>query len=94
VLREKKTLISTTFITNLSIGFERVRVIVRLREKNEVLVLSLGFILRFTKGITDELLNIIILNYFFGDSLSNFTLKFSFHTKNFKNPSIFFNIHR
>ena len=72
----------------------RVRVIVRLREKNEVLVLSLGFILRFIKGITNELLNIIILNYFFGDSLSNFTLKFSFHTKNFKNPSRFFNIHR
>jgi hypothetical protein len=39
-----------------------VRVILRLREKNEVLICSLGFILCFTEGITDRLLNIIILN--------------------------------
>jgi len=91
VLREKN-LISTTFITKLRRGFERVRAIMRLREKNEVLVPLLGFILRFTKGITDELLNIIILNYSIGDSLGNFTLKFSFCTKNFKKPSRFFEV--
>jgi hypothetical protein len=55
-----------------------------MREKHEVLVSSLGFILCFAKGIIDEILNIIILNYSVSDSPCNFTLNFSFRTKIFK----------
>ena len=68
------------------------RVIVIMREKHEVLVSSLGFILHFTEGIIDKILNIIILNYFVSHSLCNSTLNFSFRTKILKKPSRFFKV--
>jgi len=51
------------------------------------------FILDFMDEITNRLLNIIIFKLFIGDSLHNVPLKFSFRTKNFKNPSRCFSVH-
>jgi len=53
-----------------------------------------AFILGFTNGIPDEKLNIIIFKYFICDSVCIVKLKFSIRTKNYKNPSIFFNFVR
>ena len=61
MLRERKLNLKV-ILRGLRRGFEKVRVILTLRVKNEVSMRSLGFVLHFTNGITDELLNIIILN--------------------------------
>ena len=59
--RERKLNLKV-ILRGLRRGFEKVRVILTLRVKNKVSMRSLGFVLHFTNGITDELLNIIILN--------------------------------
>jgi hypothetical protein len=53
-----------------------------------------AFILGFTDVIPDRKLNIIIFKYFICVSVCKVKLKFSIHTKNYKNPSIFFNFVR
>jgi ribosomal protein S18 len=42
-------------------------------------------------GIPNKKLNIIIFKYFIRDSVCKIKLKFSIRTKNYKNPSIYFN---
>jgi hypothetical protein len=62
LLREKKTLISTNVYYKFEERIWESESDVRLREKNEVLMPLLGFILRFIEEITNGLLNIMILN--------------------------------
>jgi hypothetical protein len=50
-----------------------------------------AFILGFADGITGGLLNIIIFKYYVSDFICKVSLKFFICTKNFTNPSRFFN---
>jgi hypothetical protein len=85
VLREK----TLNFTWRLEIGekIERVRLKVRVCDNERKMKFwwfcwVLYYV--FTERITDEILNIIIFNYFVGDFLDKFTLKFSFRSKLFK----------
>jgi hypothetical protein len=63
----------------------------RRENKLKVCCAHVAFILGFTGGIPNGQLNIIIFKNFVDDFICKVKLKFSIHTKYFKNSSSFFN---
>jgi len=62
----------------------------RMKKMNPHMLCPWSFILGFTEKIPDEILNINIFKIFIGDSVCYVKVKFSIHTKNFKNPSKYY----